>query len=147
MSGWGSITKPSSGGSSSEVIPIGLGQIPGDTATVDTTLNEYQEALSVATGVETNILVFVVPATPIFHAVRFEFGGGNIGAYSLYFGATKQSSYITWWNTGMNGFWEFKSGISGGTAVAGGTTIRVTILHNRPYVADFYARMTYTLIN
>jgi hypothetical protein len=129
------------------VIPIGLGQIPGDTATTDTTYSEYQEAVAVATGVETNILVFVVPASPLFHAVRFEFGGGNIGTYKLYFDTDVKAQYITWWNTGMNGSWELKSGISGGLVVPGGTTIKVTILHNRPYVANFYSRMEYVLIS
>lgn len=147
MSGWGSIIKPGGGGTVSEVTAIGLGQIGGDTATSDLTLNEYQEATAVATGVETNVLVFVVPASPIFHAVRFEFGGGNIGTYKLYFGSNVQAQYVTWWNTGMNGFWDFKSGIMGGVKVDGGTQIRVTVLHNRPYVANFYSRMEYVLIN
>jgi len=146
MSGWGPIVSSGKNSGSAEVVVIGGGQIP-DTSAIDSTGSEYQEALSVGTGIETNILVYVVPASPDFHLVRFEFGGGNIATYSLYVDNVRKAQCITWWNTGMNGFWDFKSAIAGGLIIPGGSQIRVTCLHNRPYVADFYTRMEYVLIS
>ncbi|EFX62040.1 hypothetical protein DAPPUDRAFT_120603 [Daphnia pulex] len=114
--------RSSSGSGNQDVVVIGGGQV-ADTSAIDTTGSEYQEALAVATGVETNILVYVVPATPIFHAVRFEFGGGNIATYYLYVNGVKKAQFITWWNTGMNGVWDFKSAIPGGLIIEGGSQI------------------------
>lgn len=139
MSGWGPVVLPGGGGS----------QIPGDTSTPNPSFNLYSEANSVAAGIETDVFTYLVPASPpITHLLRFEFGGTNIGRYRLYFGATVVRQFVTWFNgTGLTGIWEFTTSGGDGLAVSSGTTIKVTVIHDRPQVGDFFAQMTGLTVN
>lgn len=146
MSGWGS-KSGDSGGISTNVIPIGSTQVPNDTAIPDPTGSYYSEANSVATGVLTDVLTFVVPMTPIWHLLRVEFGGNNIANYSLWFNAVKKDQSFTWFNGNMTGVWDYVNPGGGGVLVASGMIIKVKVVHNRPFVGDFYAKINYIEIN
>lgn len=150
MSGFGPKVSKAGGGTTGPqpVIIVGGGQITGDTVATDVTRDLYFEAPSVAAGIETNIMNYIVPLTPIFQLVRFEFGGTNIGQFFLYFDNVRVNQYITWFNgSGLTGDWSYKSGIPGGIDVGAGVNIKLTCLHNRPFLGDFYSRMIYVLIN
>jgi hypothetical protein len=139
MPGWSPKVSTSGGGGGSG----GVIQIPGNTSANDSSFTLYNEVSSVATSVTTDIFTYVVPVSPIIHVLRFEFGGTNIGQYKLYFGATVQAQHLTWWNgPGLNGMWDFSVSGGGGLAVASGTVIKVKVTHFRPYVGDFYTRMS-----
>jgi hypothetical protein len=108
----------------------------------------YNEISAVATSVTTDLFTWVVPATPLFHVLRFEFGGTNIAQYKLYFGATVQAQALTWWNgPGLNHTWDFTTEGGGGLQVVGGTVVKVKVTHFRPYVGDFYCRMSGVEVN
>lgn len=144
MSGWGSIVQVSGGGSGSETISVGQTQIPGDTPSVDPGVELYSEALSVASGSETTVLSYIVPPG-IFHLLRIELTGSNIGVFNLYYNSDRMNRLITYYGGPLSGIWEYFSG-GGGLAVTAGTTILVKILHTRPYPGDFSARMQGKLI-
>lgn len=124
---------------------IGL-SIPGNTSASDISFFVYGTAAAVAAGVETTILSYVVPAG-IYHIIRAEFGGQNIGTFKQYWNATEKDQYITYWGAGMNGSWNYSIADYGGVAVAPGTVITIKILHNRPQVGDFYAKLVLLNIN
>jgi len=145
MSGWGD--KTGSSGAGGVVIPIGPGQIPGDTQIPDPSSSYYNAVSSVAASVLTNVLTYTVPTSTNWHLTRVEFGGLNIARYWLYFDTSEVAQHVTWFNGGMTGLWDFSSTIGGGLQVATGTVIRVKVEHGRPFTADFFARINFIQIN
>lgn len=145
MSGWGPRVYKPSGGSSGAIAPI---QVPGNTGAVDPSFNLYNEVSSVASGVETDLFTYLVPLSPIIHLMRFEIGGSNIGQFKLYFDNTVVRQYMTWFNgTGLTGVWDFTTSGGGGLAVAPGTIIKIKVLHNRPFLGDYFAQMSGLNVN
>jgi hypothetical protein len=101
----------------------------------------FDERLAVAAGVTADVLTYPIPVGSSIVLVRVEFTGSNIGTYRLYFDSNLTAAYRTWFNGPMSGDWDFSCPQLGGLRVQGGTVIRVKVLHNRPYVGDFHARL------
>jgi len=145
MSGWGPRVYKPTAGSATDINGI---QIPGNTSAADPSFAVYNEVSSVAYGVQTDIFTYVVPASPIIHILRFQFGGTNIGQYKLYFGNIVQDQFITWFNgTGLTGEWNYETMGGGGLAVPSGTIVKVKVIHYRPDLADYYCRLSGVEIN
>lgn len=147
MSGWGSIIQSTGGGggSGSETVIVGQSQIPSDTSTPDPGVEVYGEALSVASGSETTILSYIVPPG-VFHLLRVELSGTNIGTFNLYYDSVRMNRLVTYYGGNLSGAWEYFSG-AGGMEVPAGTVIQVKVLHSRPYPGDFTARIQGKFIN
>lgn len=140
--------KPSGGGDSQPVVPVGSTQVPGDTALPDPGWQEYSEAVGVVPGSETTVLTFVVQAAPpITHIQMVAFGGQNIATYYLYFDDVRVNQYITYWSGPFDGRWSYENTGGGGFEIPVGTVVKVTVLHNRPDNADFYARVQGLYVN
>lgn len=146
MGGWG--CNPKSGSAGGEVIPIGIPQVPGDTSIPDPSGYFYSEALSVTFGVTTDVLVWVVPATPIIHLLRISFGGENIAKYFLDLDGTRIDQYIVWYNgSGLHGEFNYIKTPSAGRKLNPGSVLKVQVLHIQPDVSDHYASLQYMEIN
>lgn len=146
MSGWGSIipAQTGGGGATGEVISLGLTQTPGDTATSDPSIESFGEATAVASGVETTILSYVVSG--VFHLVRIEVSGTNIASYSVYYDGVRSNKLITYFGGSLSGVMDYSNG-QAGIQVPTGTIITIKVLHNRPDVGDFTARLQGKIIN
>ena len=136
MTGWGPKVLDGGGG--------GQPSIPGDGPLPDPSKSTFNRITAVPANVETDLLVFPVPATPIIHLVRIDFGGENIGNYKLYEGATQQAEYFTWFNgPGLTATWDFTDTKGGGVALTPSSILKVTVEHWRPFLGPFFARMQY----
>jgi hypothetical protein len=118
-------------GSINVVIPPGAGGIP---------VNEFNEIASVLAGVLTTILTYTVPAPYGGSLFRVEVGGNNVATYEVWINGTVEARVRTWFGTSLTQVCEFSSGASGFQLFTG-DVIEVKVLHNRPYVGDFEARL------
>lgn len=132
MSGWGDKTNGS-----------GSGQIPGDTIVPDPSGSYYSTTSSVPANILTNILTYTAPVDKNINLIRAEFGGLNIARYWLFFDNIEMAQYVTWFNGGMTGTWDFASTIGGGLPISPGSVIRIKVEHERPFTADFFARINF----
>lgn len=92
----------------------------------------YAEISAVPASIETTIISFTVPATNIWKLKRVFFDGGNIAEYKLKINAAvkhKESTYYTRYN----GEFNYESGLS----LSAGDVITLTVIHARPYAANF----------
>jgi len=142
MSGWG--PKVIGGGSG------GGGGLtyPNNTILPDPAYSTYNEISSVASGSWVDILVYVVPASPVVHIVRIEYGGENIAKYRLLAGASVEARDVKWFGDSLTGRWEFVNSDGGGLRMAAGTVVKVQVNHRRiGNPADFFARLQWREIN
>lgn len=137
MTGWGPKTGSASGG--------GGGGDQGNPDIVDHVINVYNDVLLVPANVETNIINYVVPAS-LMQIVRAEFGGTNIGKYRFYIDNVCKAQYVTWFNGPMDGTWNFDAGGKGEDLLSG-QVIKVTAEHGRPFVGDYWVKLTFIKID
>lgn len=118
-------------GSINVVIPPGAGGIP---------VNEFAEVASVLANVLTDILTYTVPAPYGGSLFRIEVGGNNVATYEVHINATVEARKRTWFSGPLTDVIEFSSGASGFQLFTG-DIIKVKVIHDRPYVGDFEARL------
>lgn len=118
-------------GSINVVIPPGAGGIP---------VNEFSQISSVIANTLTTILTYTVP--PLFSGTlfRIELGGNNIATYEIYINALIEARVRTWFSTSLTQVCEFSSGASGFKLDAG-DIVEVKVIHDRPFLGDFEARL------
>lgn len=121
--------------------------IPGDSSSPDHTRTFYEEVVDVPTETETTITTWVIPASPIIHLMRIEFGGENTAQFKLKFDGVTQARYATYFGSALDGAWNFETAGGGGVAIPAGTTVTVTAEHCRPDPAVFWCRVQYLEIN
>jgi hypothetical protein len=118
-------------GSINVVIPPGAGGIP---------VNEFNEIASVPAGALTDILTYTVPAPYSGILFRVEVGGNNVATYEIHINNVVEARLRTWFGTSLTQVFEFSSGASG-FQLATGDVVKVKVIHGRPYVGDFEARL------
>ena len=132
------------------VVGGGDGNFPNppseNTPSPDPSFSVYSEALAVAAAVETNVITWVVPVTKT-QLIRVEFGGCNIADYKLKYNGSTVNRKLLYFGGPLFGKWEYSVAGGGGQNIASGTTVTVTVIHNRPFVGDFWARIQYLEVN
>lgn len=98
---------------------------------------EYDEATSVASGVETTILTFL--ATSDSKLLSIECAGTNIAQYTIELDSAVLSRKYTNFGADLNCCFNYPNGF----LVETGSTITVKVLHSRPYVGNFNSTITY----
>jgi hypothetical protein len=113
--------------STSEAIPVFLTNesVPANQ------INNYYEINALSSGVETNIFSYTIPPVTAFILQAIDFSGDNKAIYRLYIDGSvmeiKRTSF-----TQYNDAFTFDN-----LNLNTGQIIKVTVLHSRPYVADF----------
>jgi len=107
----------------------------------DTVINVFGTAASVVSGSTTTIVQYTVPMNKTAILERSVASGENIGAFSLLINNAVQSVQRTYYAGGFNVTFEFITGQNNGLVLQPGDNVKVTILHNRPYVGNFDARI------
>lgn len=107
-----------------------------------TIVNAYAEITGVAAGIETTIVTYTSPASGSISYLEFvSVSGNNIAEFKVYEVAIvldKKRTYFTMYNTDF----DFKSAIGlPGYEIPPSTTISVKVLHNRPSLGAFDARI------
>ena len=103
--------------------------------------NTFSQASAVAPGIETTITTYVVPVTTIAFLQRISVSGENMGQYKIYRNASLIDSRRTYFGGSVNENFEYSNGPADGYSLNQGDVITVKILHNRPHVGNFEARI------
>lgn len=104
--------------------------------------NAYGEASAVPAGVETTIVQYTVSlalASAILQ--RVSVCGENVGRYRVFLNGTVIDTRRTYYGGSFNEYFEFSIGSSDGAQLAPGDVVAVKILHDRPFIGDFQARI------
>jgi hypothetical protein len=98
---------------------------------------EYGEVTSVSSGVTTNVINYTVPIGGIYTLQRVLFSGENTGKYQLIINSSVVATSRTYFGGSLDGIINLSGATNEGYIVNGGDVIQLTVLHNRPYTADF----------
>lgn len=118
-------------GSINVVIPPGAGGIP---------VNEFNQISSVMANVLTDVITYTVPSPYKGILYRVEVGGSNVATYELYINGVIEGRVRTWFGTPLTQVMEFSSGASG-FELNTGDVVKIRVIHARPFVGDFEARL------
>jgi hypothetical protein len=104
--------------------------------------NIYSEANSVASGLTTTLVTYTVPGSLTTSIVqRISVSGENIAKFTVFVNAVKIDTRRTFFGDSLSEYFEFTTGSSDGFALNPSDTVVVKVLHNRPSVGDFEARL------
>lgn len=117
--------------------PLSVVLIP---STSDTSVNEYSEISSLASGSLTTILSYTVPVGKTLFLNHIEVSGGNIAKYQVEINSIVKGTRRTYWGNFNSDFYYNKQ------KILSGIIIKVSVIHTRPIVADFNATLLGTLI-
>lgn len=97
--------------------------------------NYYNEISGIATGVTTLVVSQVATANNLLQKVTFS--GTNIAEFELVIDGNTYDKKRTYFGSSLNGEFTFNDGI----AVSSGDSIELFVVHNRPMVGNFNARI------
>lgn len=104
--------------------------------------NQYGEALSVAAGIETIIVQYMVPLIYTSAILqRISVSGENVGRFQVFVNGVIVDTRRTYYGGNFNEYFEFCVATADGYNLQPGDTVAVKILHNKPYVGDFEGRI------
>ncbi len=97
--------------------------------------SQYSEVSGVATGVTTLVASYLASTGDLLQKV--EFSGTNIAEYELVIDGLTQDKKRTYFGNSLNGKFDFDNGL----LILVGQLIEIYVVHNRPTVGDFNARI------
>ena len=106
-----------------------------------TAVNQYAEIMSVAAGSTTTIVQYTVPSASNFMLERVSVSGGNIALYQVLINDSPIETQRTNFGAQLNSEFNFISSSTQGYILNVGDVVKVTVLHNRPYTANFEGRI------
>ena len=110
-------------------------------------VSEFSSISSVISGSNTTLLTYTVPLVKTGYLQRIEIGGNNIGTYEIYFNSVLSGRKRTYFGGSLSDVFNFEGGIKRGFKLLAGTIVQLKVLHNRPYLGDFEARLQVILTN
>lgn len=110
-------------------------------------INQYNEVLSVVSGITTTIVTYTVPALKQNVLERVSVSGENIALYTVLINGSTIDVQRTYFGGALNTQFEFMSTANLGTILNAGDIVSVTVLHNRPSSANFEGRIQMTEIS
>jgi len=111
--------------------------------TNSTGLKKYAEVSSVASGVETTIVGHTALAARRTFLQKISASGDNIAKYKVKVDGTTVDFKRTNFGSNLNADFFFDGEFNVGLEVGAGSTITVTVLHNRGGVSDFNGKIQY----
>lgn len=106
------------------------------TTTPSGTISSAFNAISaVASGISTEVITYT--ATDGDRLVGVEFSGSNIAKFDLEIAGSPSAQYYTHFGN-LNGQNSFSDGLE----LVSGNVVRLTVVHNRPSLGDFSAKIT-----
>lgn len=107
----------------------------------DIARNFFGSVTGVPSNIETQIVQYTVPPGKRAVIVRAEYSGEQIGLYKVYIDNIQQAARRTHHGIGLTGQFEFTDAISSGMIAPAGATVKITVIHNRPGLGQFDARI------
>jgi hypothetical protein len=115
--------------------------------TVETDLTFFGSASSVSSGIATTVVTYVVPVGFNFILVKCVFDGENIAVYDLTVNGSTVDRMHTYFGATLSGMFDFSASQSRGVKYPESTVFQVIVVHNRPSLANFSARLQGVLIS
>jgi hypothetical protein len=75
------------------------------------------------------------------------YGGDNTAKYYLELNGNVINQGICGFGSDLNGVWEYRSCGDAGNELPPGGILRVRVIHYRPFLGEFYAKMNFVEIN
>lgn len=107
--------------------------------TPGTTINDYNEISSVASGILTVINSYTMTNSGFLQKIIVS--GTNIATFQVDLNGNTIDKKRTWFNGSLNEEFDFSDYSKTGYPMAIGDIIEVKVLHNRPTVGDFNTRI------
>lgn len=139
----GNVTIQDDDGNELEINPDGSLNVNVITAQTNNKVkNVYNEAHAVAAGVETTVAQYVVPLS-ITNSIlqRISVSGENVARFQVFINGSLVDTRRTYYGSNFNEYFEFCVNTADGFTLQPGDIVAVRVLHNRPYVGDFEARI------
>jgi hypothetical protein len=101
----------------------------------------YNQVVNIVEGVETTLVSYTVP--PGYTAVleRASVSGENIARYDVLYNSALFDTRRTMFGGDLTSDFDYTTGTSNGLVLNAGDNIIIQVLHNRPYVGTFNARL------
>lgn len=106
-----------------------------------TVVSKYNEVSSVASGVQTTIVSYTVPALKTAILERIDTAGQNVGRYDVFVNGVAFDTQITYFGGSFNALFEYSTGTSDGFTLNAGDIVAVKILHTSVFVGNFTGRI------
>lgn len=107
---------------------------------LSTTIIEFNEITSVASGATTTILSYTA-LTDNLTLQNMYFAGSNIAKYILRINSVIIDQKYTYYGSSLNDSFNFSVTGSDGFKISSGDVVDIQVIHQRPYVGDFNARI------
>lgn len=104
-------------------------------------LSLFAETLGVGSLTTATLLSYTVPALKVLYLTRIDVSGNNIAKYDVLLDAVVAARKRTWMGSPLNESFDFNESLARGVKLLAGQTLEVKVLHERPYVGDFEARL------
>lgn len=100
----------------------------------------FNEVTGVANGIQTQIVFYTVPAlkTAVLH--RIVSSGDNFARFDVYLNGVLFDTQRTWFGS-FNSSFEYTTGTNSGIVLNAADTIAIKVLHTRPFLGVFDARI------
>lgn len=133
----------SDGTDQADILPDGSLKVfvTNESSTVVETINQYNEISAVASGTETLIVQYTALPGKLTKLQKVQGSGGNISLYKIYIDGVPIGSARTYFGGDLNFEVNWTTGVTDGLALAASQTVEVTVIHNRPFPADYEARI------
>lgn len=96
---------------------------------------------SVASGVSTQVASYTVPAAKTAQFQRIDMSGENIATYTLSINSVVIDMRRTYFGGGLDSSIVFLESLENGLPLNTGDVVALAVIHNRPDVGDFSARI------
>lgn len=111
------------------------------TAPTGSVISDFGSVTSVPMSVLTTINSYTIGLSVIGYLERIECSGTNIAQYEIYISSVLQARQRTYFGGALDVIFEFVSPTAKGLLLTPGTVIEVKVIHLRPTVGDFDARI------
>jgi hypothetical protein len=106
-----------------------------------TVISVYNQVVNVVSGLTTQLLSYTVPAGYTAVLERASVSGENIARYDVLYNSALFDTRRTMFGADLTTDFDYTTGTSNGFVLNAGDNIVIQVLHNRPYVGTFNARL------
>lgn len=111
------------------------------------TVSRYNEIVAIPAGSQSQIVTYTVPVSKQAVLQRCPVSGDNVARYDLQVNGVNQDTLRTMFGGDLTGMFDFTSGNDSGLLLMAGDVVRIMVIHQRPDVGTFNARIQVLEIN
>lgn len=110
---------------------------------IKTTVSSFNEITSVPSAALTTIITYTVPGSTSAQLIRAELSGTNIATYNFYVNSVLSGKKRTYFSGGLDTTFDFIEDnlTQNGLPLNSGDIVEIKVIHSRPMVGTFDARI------